>query len=357
MKTRGQEMLDIFDGALRRLDALRLAHYEEAEVRAIVIELGSRLERFFKSAVWPGALGAETLDTLINRLKSVGFDRAGRQQLSAFRIIYNDAKHDPFVSVQLKRAADVTLSARQAVSALISTGVGTTTAPIEKAVNRLLWVSGYDVYVGGVTEVYVSLPLPEDLFATHIDVVWVKGTSWDLMKADLIATGCFFYGAEHFAPDVYDRFKEGDFINAGVWDGDYRLLVDILSRYEDRPIADELIPSLRRDHMWPAVLSSLALAAIDVARASPTLLAAQQLTHAILKKADKTYAMPSARPWVATAAETLAEMIAQVPFGDWRELSGPYWNMGQPQELRSKITSPDVKIGYVIDETNRIVMV
>ena len=243
------------------------------------------------------------------------------------------------------------------VKAVVSKGLGMTSAPVEQVVNRLLWVSGYDVYVGGVTEVYVSLPLPEDLFATHIDVVWIKGESWDEMKAELMATGSFFYGAEHFAPNVFESFEEGDFINAGVWDGDYRLLVSILSRYEDRPTADELIPSLRRNDMRPAVLSSIALAAIDVATASPTVLAAQQLAEAILKQADRTYAMPGVRPWVASAATHLADMIAQIPFSEWRELSGPYWNMWQPKEVRARITSQDAKIGYVIDDVNRIVMV
>jgi hypothetical protein len=67
--------------------------------------------------------------------------------------------------------------------------------------------------------------------------------------------------------------------------------------------------------------------------------------------------MPGAQPWVTTAAEMLADMIGQIPFGEWRELSGPYWNMWQPQELRAKIMSRNVKIDYVIDEANRIVIV
>jgi hypothetical protein len=263
-------------------------------------------------------------------------DRETRQQLDAFRILYNDAKHHPTSPIRLKQTVDTTIGAQEAVRRLIAMRLGTTAAPIEKVVNRLLWVSGYDVYVRGVTEVYVSLPLPEEFLATHLDVVWIKGLGWDAMKAELLATGCFFYGAKHFSLDVFERFKEGDFINAGVWDGDYRLLVSILSRYEDRPVADELLPSMRRDHMWPAVLSSIALAAVDVATTRPTALAAQPLAEAILKRADQTYAMPGAHPRVASAATHLADMVAQIPFKEWRELSGPYWNMWQPKEVRAK---------------------
>ena len=114
MKTRGEEIVGVFERALGDLDALRLAHYEEAEVRGIVVELGSRVERFFKSAVWPGASGTDTLDTLINRLKSVGVDRGERQHLGVFRIRYKNAKHDPGTPVRLKQTVDITARALDA---------------------------------------------------------------------------------------------------------------------------------------------------------------------------------------------------------------------------------------------------
>ena len=52
--TRGDEILDAFDAGLRELRAFELVHYAEADVRDVVLRLGSKMERFFKSAVWPG---------------------------------------------------------------------------------------------------------------------------------------------------------------------------------------------------------------------------------------------------------------------------------------------------------------
>ncbi len=355
---RGDEMLDGFDEAIAQLERLRLEHYQELDVRKIVEQLGSRTERFFKSAVWPGAVATDTFDGLINRLKSVGVSKVVRSDLHAFRELYNDAKHDPNTPVRLKPATDVVVGARAAVQGLVAAGLGQTGAQVEAAVSRLLWVSGYDAFTRGVTEVYVSLPLLEEIWATHVDIVWIKGLEWDALKSELLATGSFFYGAAHFPQDVYARFNEGDFINAGVWDGDYRLLVRTLAKYEDRQTALEVLPNLRRDHMYVAVLSAVALAGIDVAASAAAPATMDELTAGILDRADKVYAMPSERSWVTSAAAGLAGLIVQVPFGTWPRLSGPYWNIWNPKELTAHIKSPDQKTApYVIDDGNRVVIV
>lgn len=321
--------------------------------------MGSRLERFLKTAVFPGAVAVDKFDTLINRLKSTGMDKSARAQLHALRELYNDAKHDPTTPVRLKRAVDTIEAARSAVQILIASGIGATAAPIEKVISRLLWVSAYDVYVGGVTEVYVSLPLPEDTFATHLDLVWIDGLAWDAMKAELLATGCFHYGSEHFDPTVYARFgQEQDFLNAGIWDGDYRQLIRIISKYEDRPTAARIIPDLRRDHMSIAVLSAIALAGVDVANTAAAPMAIDDLKAAILGHADKVYAMPDERSWVQAAALGLAELIDQVPFAAWTQLSGPFWNLWNPKPLTAAVSPAHAKkVRYVIDDASRVVIV
>lgn len=356
--TRGEEITAAFDDALAVLDTLRLEHYEDATVRSIIEQLGSRVERFFKTAVFPGAIATETFDTLINRLKAIGIDKTVRRQLHGLRDLYNDAKHDPTAPVRLKRSVDMVTAARAAVQTLIGAGLGATSAQVETVISRLLWVSAYDVYVGGVTEVYVSLPLPEDTFATHLDLVWIKGLEWGRMKAELLATGCFHYGKEHFDPVVYCRFaEEQDFLNAGIWDGDYRQLILIISKYEDRPTAAQLIPDLRRDHMYIAVLSAIALSAVDIATVAPAPLTIEKLRSEILEHADKVYAMPDERVWVQTAATGLAELVVQLPFASWAQLSGPFWNAWNPKPLRAVVSPADLnKVHYVIDDETRVVI-
>lgn len=357
--TRGDEVIDAFLKTLAALDDLRLEHYEDAAVCSIIVNLGSRLERFFKTAVFPGARGEEKFDTLINRLKSLGVGKSVRYQLHELRELYNDAKHDPTTAVGLKRAVDTVAGARSAVEALIAMEIGATAAPVEKIISRLLWVSVYDDYVNGVSEIYVSLPLPEDIFATHLDVVWIQCRTWDAMKADLLEAGCFHYGKKHFDFAVYERFsEEQDFLNAGVWDGDYRQLIRIISRYEDRPTAGRLMPHLRRDHMSIAVLSAIALAGVDVASEATAPLCLEELKAAILNRADSFYAMPDEYRWVRSTAAGLADLIFQIPFPAWSQLSGPFWNLWNPKSFVA-VASPDdaENIRYVIDDASRVVIV
>lgn len=355
--TRGEEMIAELKAALSMLDSLSMEHYEDADIRTIVEHIGSKVERFFKSAIFPGSAASDTFDLLINRLKSVGIAKAERQRLHALRELYNDAKHDPNKPMRLKTAIDVIFGACTAIQGLINAQIGATAASVETVVSRLLWVSAYDIYVGGITEVYVSLPLPKEIFATHLDVVYVKGLAWDELKAKLLATNSFHYGPEHFSPEVYNRFIEGDFLNAGVWDGDYRQLIQILSEYEDRATALKLIPDLRRDHMFIAVLSAIALAGVDVATVAEQPLPVADLGTAILDRADKAYAMPSERPWVKAAAEGLAELIIQLPFETWSRLSGPFWNLWNPKPLTATVSPQDkAHVRYIIDDTNRIVI-
>lgn len=354
--TRGEEILAAIEAALGLLDRLRLEHYEDDDIRTVVETLGSKVERFFKTAIFPGTPGKDTFDSVINRLKSAGVARIVRDQLHGFRDLYNDAKHDPDQRMRLKNAVDAICDARAALGTLINAGLGATNAPVESVLSRFLWVSAYDDYVGGLTDVYVSLPLPDDVFATHLDVVYIKGTAWDALKSDLLATGSFYYGAQHFTPDIYARFHEGDFLNAGVWDGDYRQLIQLLSKYEDRATASRLLPDLRRDHMFLAALSAVALAGVDVVRRASGSVPAQELQAAILARADDTYAMPSERPWVTMAARDLAQIINELPADAWPLLSGPFWDLWNPKPLTTIVEPTESSNHYVIDDANRIVI-
>ena len=355
--TRGDEMMVTVERAIADLERLHLAHYGDEDVRRIVEDVGSRTEQFFKAAVFPGLDSETSFDTAINRLKGLGFSKTVRGQLHALRELYNDAKHDPSKPVRLKVATDRLRDCRSALADLIAAAPGQVRAAVETAVSRLLWISGYDHYTGGCTSVYVSLPLPHDVFATHVDVFWLHHASWELLKADLLATGSFFYGSTHFEPDAFARFNEDDFINAGVWDGDYRLLVTILARHEHRPLKDQLISSLRRDHMFISVLSAIILARVDVVTTASRVLDEQTLSDAILSQADTVYAMPDERPWVRDSANALSQMIVQIPFAQWAGLKGPFWNLWTPKDLAAHVQSPDPKRApFVIDDANRIVI-
>jgi hypothetical protein len=83
--TRSDEMMAAVERAIADLERLHLAHYGDEDVRRIVEDVGSRTERFFKAAVFPGLDPETSFDTAINRLKGMGFSKTMRGQLHALR--------------------------------------------------------------------------------------------------------------------------------------------------------------------------------------------------------------------------------------------------------------------------------
>lgn len=156
-------------------------------------------------------------------------------------------------------ANNLLCGARKALEAIVRLCPDQVRAPVSATVSRLLWVSGYDNYTGGSTLVYVRLPLPRDIFTTHTDVFWLHFRSWEPLLSDLVSSGNFFYDWDHFENDVYARFSEDDFINAHIQDRDHRQLITILARHEHRPLKNEVLTNLRRDHLGVSVLSAIAL--------------------------------------------------------------------------------------------------
>jgi hypothetical protein len=355
--TRGEEILAVIDSAEQSLVALESIHYTSEDVRRIVQELGSRVERFFKSAVFPGVDPGMDFAGVINRLKAHGgHPKERRAKFHALRDLYNDGKHDPSIALKQRQALLVVHDLRVAMAELITTNPGQVGTPASEAVSRVLWLTGHDCYTMGATEVYVSLPLPDDLWATHQDHFWLDWQSWDLLKDELKATGSFYYGKEHFRDDVYQRFNEDDFIGAGIWDGDYRQLIQIIARHEKRELNEQAL--FPRDEMYIAVLSGLTLAAIDMAAQRQDFATATDLSAAIIVQADKVYAVPNKRPSVQRTAEALAEMIFKLPREHWRTLSGPYWNIAAPSDLVAHIKpAENTKIPLIIDDLNRIIVV
>ena len=348
-------MLDSFDQALRAMGELRLRQHDDEDIRPIVETVSAKFERFMKSAVWPQIKPRTKLHTCIEDLKQCNVPQGDISNLHGLRDLYNTAKHDPQQRLKLSESHATLVLARAAVASLVGTSVGLTGASASVVANSLLWVTGHDVYTHGVTEVYVSLPL-KDRFATHVDMVWIQGKDWDALINDLNGSSCFQYGEGAFDAATFKHFVEGDFINAGVWEGDYRELVRILAKYEDRETNTDVLQGLRRESNSVSVLSSVALAGRDVANGATAALPVGLLTTSILDRADSVYAMPKSAQGVQRAATDLAALLTQLSISEWGQLVGPYWNLWKPRQLVARIESNDRAVRFTVDDRYRIVV-
>lgn len=147
--------------------------------------------------------------------------------------------------------------------------------------------------------------------------------AWDDLKIDLLADSRFHLGREYFPLEVWNFFSsEGDFLNAGIWEGSYRDLIRILAKYEWREINNQLLPGLARQHNATSVGTALTMAAVDIAGAGAPQ-DAEALTEAILRRADTEYALNTSSSSIRLAARQIADLILTVPSIQQAGLIGP----------------------------------
>jgi hypothetical protein len=271
--TRGEEIIDAVRSALERLQALTFGAHARADIANVVDPLGSRVDSFLRAIVFPTSTRRDNFYDLIERLGTNRLASGDVQWLHDLRSRYNTSKHAPATPLVLAEAIAVCERTLAALRAAVQLGVGTVDVPFERELNYYLYVAFWDHYHTSDTEVAVMVPSDHWLHVSAVDVHHLDIRSWDKLKPLLLAHPRFRLGKEHFRPEVWKGFAEesGDFLNAGVWEGDYAELVSLLADFEDRGIAKALLPSSSRNHNAISVATALTIAAVDIARAATVL--------------------------------------------------------------------------------------
>jgi hypothetical protein len=162
------------------------------------------------------------------------------------RLAYNAAKHDPNTSVKLLDSIEVIRSAHETAQEIVWRGIGLCTSRVKPNADRVFWIAAWDHYIGGDTEVHVILPGESEhwLRPPMFDVVYINLAEWDQIKSKLSIVGVLKDGKGLIPYPQYVSFQsDGDFLQAMVFEGDYRQLISVLAQHEKR---QELIPGLNR---------------------------------------------------------------------------------------------------------------
>jgi|ERR1035437_5981469 hypothetical protein len=245
--TRGDEMIAAVSASREVLRKIAFGPHARQDIAAILDPLGSRLETFLRTAVLPMASRRQRLVDLISDLAEHGVDQPTRDRLDALRELYNDSKHKPEIPLLLARANSVVEQALIALNNICALGIGVTDAPMGRELNYSLWVGLWDYFTGGMTEAAVMLPGDHWTGVSTVDTIQMKISEWDNLKPILEAHTRFHLGEAHFEPKVWRSMcEEGDFLNAGVWDGEYSELIRLLAPFHDAHIESSVISGSRR---------------------------------------------------------------------------------------------------------------
>ncbi len=165
---------------------------------------------------FPLSLRSDTFKTLINDLANLGLPATEVTKLDELRDHYNKIKHQAGFVPGLLQSLSILRDARDALAVVVGLAPGRTNQPADRQIIHHLQVAFWDNYIGGYTEIAISLPSDHWTGASTIDLLYIRAKDWDGLKVDLLADARFHLGQEHFSPEVWSFISgEGDFLDAG----------------------------------------------------------------------------------------------------------------------------------------------
>lgn len=325
MRTNIDLILDSVHQAYAEAVALSGEDHTPQQFADFLKNVGSEVEVFLKEHIYGGSRNRDDFVKLINGLAACGLGSQFVTDLHSLRKGYNSAKHDPAYAPAIGDVLSL-LKATDAVLREIQTlALGTTANPAPKMqTKRVLWIAAWDHFIGGDTEISISLPVSENAtFSPELDLLYIDAMRWDEAKKELSAVGDFRLGKHLFPAQLYDSWaNEGDFAGAGVFEGNYRDLINVLAKHER---VEDILPFLKRDNHAYSMFAATAMACVDVALAVHPFPELNDLRDRIITKASHCYAAPRHSKLVHQHASKLAEMLLQLPDAIRPLLTGPIW--------------------------------
>jgi hypothetical protein len=189
---------------------------------------------------------------------------------------------------------------------------------------RLLWFAAWDHYNGGDTEVSVFLPCGLDIdIPWGFQTIYLEMLEWDAVLDELSAVGKVCLGDTCVPKKFYEFWKkEGDFLEAGTFEGDLRDLIVVFARHER---VEDLLPFLKRENEPESMFVAAVFAAIDATKTAPDEDDRSALAEAIINIGGLRYAAPSTSKSFIRFTGELADLISRLPADTRRDISGPLW--------------------------------
>ncbi|TPW23431.1 hypothetical protein FH712_10060 [Marinobacter nauticus] len=331
VQTYGQQFIDAFDAALTSLESLSHKGYSEEDIRHCVSAIGTRTELFLKSIAFPSKNSRHNFASFIDEMATCGLSVTEIQHFHDLRLAYNKAKHEPNARVTLVETIGVVANARATAVDLVSKNPGLATSPVCPQSRRVFWIAAWDHYTSGDTEVHIVLPGESEhwLGPPTLDYINIKLSEWDAVKSELTDVGVLRDGRGLIPDKQYTAFNaDSDFLQALVYEGEYRELLGVLGKHELR---QELIAGLNRQDSSQWMVLAFLLATVDVApNVSPA-----TLKGAIQSQAVAAYAVPPDYAHSEKITDGFVNMLSHIPETEWSRINGPLWLSQEQFDVQS----------------------
>lgn len=347
MATHIDIIINRLTNAKAQADRLERSDFTTDHLRTLLKEAGSDLEIFIKTAAFPAKNQRDTFNQFIEELATVGVSVNIRDALHKLRGGYNDSKHNPAYEPRLAEVKAILKDACQALEMMRSFRFGKLHDTVKHKHRRVLWLFAWDHFIGGDTEIHICIPTGAEMQPDNLDLVYVDGLKWDELVAELKRIGNFQLGPELFPVEIYKHVAaEGDFLAAGVFEGDYRQLMSTLAKYEYR---QGLLPGLNRHDSQDSMFQAVALAAVDVANRLTARASRSELASSITNEAVENYAVPNKFRKLTPMVCIFADLLVSLDVSTLQILSGPTWVQTLSEAQRASALAYNQNVGVFID--------
>ncbi|WNS82222.1 hypothetical protein RRU94_15905 [Domibacillus sp. DTU_2020_1001157_1_SI_ALB_TIR_016] len=341
-------ILDITNQAYHEALNILATHHTPKDLLKYIKDVGVETELFLRESIYHNRNNRDNFKLLIDNLSRFNVSTTSIISLNELRREYNKAKHDPTTTIQSLDVIKIIKNTYNALKEIKDLNLGSNMKT--QSYSRVVWIAGWDHFNSGDTEIQIMIPYDGNKFPPHIDFFNIHWEGWDKLIERFKVNNTLLMGKEYFPDNVYNMLQNtGDFIGAGIYNGDYRELILEISKYVDSSIEEELIPDLQRKNAPIAIFYAIIYSTCDVISEGRFVHDIEVLKETILSIATYKYAILGESLYTNEWIPIMAEILMNLKEEHRNHLEGPIFLSSDKFESMRKesyITkkSPNIQI-------------
>lgn len=358
MRTYGQVIIDISNQAYLRALSLSGKHHTDKDMMAFIKDVGSEVEIYLKEAVYINQRNRDTFANLIDGLTAQGIPDNIVNTLHNLRKTYNSAKHDPSFVIETPEVIKILKSTKETLDEMQKFNLGIMNNSVVVNYKRNLWIAGWDHFHTGEIEIHIFLPYDGDrLFPPAVDMFNIHYSGWDEIVAKFTSSGDLFMGKDYLPERIYRTMSsEGEFIEAGLFDGDYRELLIELTKYVDSKTEEQLLSFLRRSEDIYAMYSAVQFSACDILKDGRYIGNVEELSEHIYRYCEYKYAAPKNSKILMNLVPRIIKLLFQLKPEHRSGLEGPlFLSEEEFEKHRSSSYYVDNDLGWLLTNNGELI--
>ncbi len=311
------------------INALRISstHHTEHDVKSFLKEIGSTIELFLKEAVYVNRKNRDNFFDLINELARLGVSSKSIHTLQQLRTSYNKAKHNPRTRITIMEAIKILTDVKLVLSEIRDLNIGVVNDSRHEEYDRVVWIAGWDHFTTGDTEIAILVPYEYDgtrISIPTLDFFNIHWEGWDKVINKFSSENNLYMGKDYFPDSTYEYISGmEDFINAGVYTGDYRELIIEISKHVDPKKEQCLLPNLQRKNDISAMFYAVIYASCDAICEGKWSKSIEEMQNSIYRILEYRYAAPLDSPYVLKIVPEVVKGLAKLKTEHANFIKGP----------------------------------